>query len=144
MSYKTYLILTFRKTIVGRVFLTLLHMKTPYIAYTFFFKFCWHLLIQTFTLQRPVISMLFKNYSLVEVLYLLVRFNNTKNIVLCCLCLNLLHYISLKPFHIASSSCTWFSLNKYLFEQNLSCWIIWRHICWVRKKLRIWKHSCIY
>ena len=27
-------------------------------------------------------------------------------------------------FVIVSSYCTWFSINKYFFEQNLLCWII--------------------
>lgn len=31
--------------------------------------------------------------------------------------------ISLKPYDIVSSSYIWFSINKYLFEQNLVCWI---------------------
>ena len=27
-----------------------------------------------------------------------------------------------KLFTLVSSSCTWFSINKYLFKQNLLCW----------------------
>ena len=37
------------------------------------------LLIQKFILQRSTMSLLFKNYSLVEVIYLLIRFNKTKS-----------------------------------------------------------------
>ena len=35
-------------------------------------------LVQKFTLQRPAMSLLFKNYSLIEVIYLLIRFNKIK------------------------------------------------------------------
>ena len=36
-----------------------------------------NLLIQRFTLQRSIMSLLYKNYSLVVVMYLLIRFKNT-------------------------------------------------------------------
>ena len=36
-----------------------------------------NLLIQKFTLQRSIMSLLYKNYSLVVVMYLLIRFKNT-------------------------------------------------------------------
>ena len=35
-------------------------------------------LVQKFTLQRPAMTLLFKNYSLIEVIYLLIRFNKIK------------------------------------------------------------------
>ena len=54
-------------------------------------------------------------------LYLILTFTKTSFLI----CLNLLQqYISLKVFHIVCSSCTWFSIQKYLFEQNSLCWII--------------------
>ena len=31
------------------------------------------------------------------------------------------YYVSTKTFHVVSFSCTWFSINKDLFEQNLLC-----------------------
>ena len=36
-------------------------------------------LIQNFILQRSTVSLLFKNYSLVEAIHLLIRFNKTKS-----------------------------------------------------------------
>ena len=47
----------------------------------------------------------------------------TKTLFFICLSLSR-HYINLKTFHIISSSCTWFSTDKYLLEKNLLCWII--------------------
>ena len=38
-----------------------------------------YLLIQKFTLQRSTMSLLFKNYSLVKVIHLLIRFNKSRS-----------------------------------------------------------------
>ena len=43
------------------------------------------------------------------------------------------HNIRLKTFLIVSSSYTWFSIHKYLFKQNILCWIIWWHTALIRK-----------
>ena len=40
-----------------------------------------NLSIQKFTLKRSTMSLLFKYYSLVEVIYLFIRFNKTKYFV---------------------------------------------------------------
>ena len=42
----------------------------------------------------------------------------TKTLFLICLKLSQ-HHISLKPFHMVSSSCTCFFKQKYLLQQNL-------------------------